>query len=63
MVVVRPDPLSPIPSTPCALKTPDNTDEGTVDPKPADEEYYFTLEQAMKAHSWSRGIYYYYYCN
>jgi hypothetical protein len=54
MVVVHPDPLSPIPSTALAMKTPVNIEEGPDDPEPADEGYYFTLEQAAQAHTWSR---------
>jgi len=50
MVVVGPNPSSLIPSTALAMKTPDNTDKGTDDSEPADEGYYFNLEQGMKAH-------------
>jgi hypothetical protein len=35
--VVPPDPLSTIPSTSSAMKTPENTEKGPDDPEPADE--------------------------
>jgi hypothetical protein len=36
-VVVFPNPLSPAPLTSSAMKTPENTEEDTDDPEPADE--------------------------
>jgi hypothetical protein len=37
MVVVFPDTLSPILSTSSSIRTPRNTEEDSVDPKPADK--------------------------